>query len=135
MRKATWLGVLVGIGVLGTGAWAADVPPDRTPAPPTVPADVQGKDGVKAYLLAVVDSITSATRDFKTAATEYDNHGASFDPSLKNETIASTGGGIRFWFDPNITAGIEAARTLRAVPGSDGGSKTTKVLIDASIRF
>lgn len=72
MRKATWLGVLVGMGVLGMGAMAADVPPDRTPAPPTVPADVQGKDGVKAYLLAVVDSITSATRDFKTAATEYD---------------------------------------------------------------
>ena len=72
---------------------------------------------------------------YDTAATTYDNHGASFDPSLKNETIASAGGGIRFWFDPNITAGIEAARTLRAVPGSDGGSKTTKVLFDASIRF
>jgi hemolysin activation/secretion protein len=72
---------------------------------------------------------------YDTAAAWFINHGASFDPSLLNETIASTGGGIRFWFDPQITAGIEVARTLRAVPGSDGGKKTTKVLVDAAIRF
>ena len=72
---------------------------------------------------------------YDTAATTYINHGASFDPTLLNETIASTGGGVRFWFDYNITAGLEVARTLRAVPGSDGGSKTTKVLVDAAIRF
>ncbi len=72
---------------------------------------------------------------FDAAATTYINHGASFDPSLANETIESAGGGIRFWFNPNITVDLEAARTLRAVPGSDGGSKTTKVLLDASIRF
>lgn len=72
---------------------------------------------------------------FDAAATWYINHGASFDPSLVNQTIESTGGGVRFWFDPNITLGVEAARTLRAVPGSDSGSETTKVLVDAGIRF
>jgi hemolysin activation/secretion protein len=72
---------------------------------------------------------------YDTAAAQFINHGASFDPSLTNETIASVGGGVRFWFDFNITAGLEVARTLRAVPGSDGGSKTTKVLVDAAIRF
>ena len=72
---------------------------------------------------------------YDTAAAWYINHGSSFDPSLKNQTIASTGGGVRFWFDPQITAGLEVARTLRAVPGSDGGKKTTKVLVDAAIRF
>lgn len=72
---------------------------------------------------------------YDTAATWYDNSGASFDPSLVNGTIASAGGGVRFWFDYDVMAGVEVARTLRAVPGSDGGSKTTKVLIDAAIRF
>lgn len=72
---------------------------------------------------------------YDTAATWFDNHGASFDPSLKNETIASTGAGVRFWFDYNFTADVEVAHTLRAVPGSDSGSKTTKVLVDAAIRF
>jgi hypothetical protein len=42
---------------------------------------------------------------------------------------------MRFWFDYDFTAGVEVARTLRAVPGSDGGSKTTKVLVDAAIHF
>ncbi len=72
---------------------------------------------------------------YDTAATWYDNSGASFDPSLVNETIASAGGGVRFWFDYNVMVGVEGAHTLRAVPGSDGGSKTTKVLVDAAIRF
>ncbi len=72
---------------------------------------------------------------YDTAQTWYDNSGAAFDPSLTNQTIASFGGGMRFWLDHDITAGIEAARTLRAVPGSDGGTKTTKVLFDAAIRF
>jgi hemolysin activation/secretion protein len=72
---------------------------------------------------------------YDTAAAWYDNRGSSFDPSLHDETIASTGAGLRFWFDYDFTTDIEVARTLRAVPGSDGGSKTTKVLVDAAIRF
>lgn len=72
---------------------------------------------------------------YDTAQTWYDDSGAAFDPSLVNQTIASFGGGMRFWLDHGITAGVEAARTLRAVPGSDGGTKTTKVLFDAAIRF
>ena len=55
--------------------------------------------------------------------------------SLPGESIASTGGGIRFWLPWNATFDIEADRTLRPVPGSDGGKLATKVLIDASIRF
>jgi hemolysin activation/secretion protein len=54
---------------------------------------------------------------------------------LKDDNIASTGLGVRGWFKENITADIEVDRTLRAVPGSDGGKKATKVLIDVAIRF
>jgi len=40
-------------------------------APPTLPQDVKGKDGVKAYLLAVEKQCVTATHDLKAAADEY----------------------------------------------------------------
>ena len=59
------------------------------PAPPAVPADVKGKDGVKAYLVAVVRQINTASADFKTAATAYAklaaDHGNSIEAAAKAE--------------------------------------------------
>jgi hemolysin activation/secretion protein len=55
--------------------------------------------------------------------------------SLTDQSIASAGGGVRFWLEDGATLGVELARTLHAVPGSDAGKTATKVLIDASIRF
>ena len=56
-------------------------------------------------------------------------------PSDLDYSIASTGGGIRFWFPYDIAAAVELARTLEDVPGSDNGHKTTKVLFNAAVRF
>jgi hemolysin activation/secretion protein len=55
--------------------------------------------------------------------------------SLKDQNIASVGGGVRFWLPYNITASLEGAQTLHAVPGSDGGKTATKLLLDLSVRF
>jgi len=49
--------------------------------------------------------------------------------------VASTGVGIRVSLPENITGGIEFAETLKAVPGSDNGQRTGKVLVNAAIRF
>ncbi len=57
------------------------------------------------------------------------------DPSLKDQTIYSVGGGIRFWLPYNISGAVEGSQTLHAVPGSDAGSKATKVLLDLAVRF
>jgi hemolysin activation/secretion protein len=54
---------------------------------------------------------------------------------LGNFSIASTGAGLRFWFPYNIYLDLEGARTLRAVPGSDGGKEATKLLVDVAITF
>jgi hemolysin activation/secretion protein len=54
---------------------------------------------------------------------------------LNDYEIASTGAGLRFWFPYNIYVDLEGARTLRAVPGSDGGKETTKFLVDVAITF
>ncbi len=51
------------------------------------------------------------------------------------ESFDSTGVGVRVFLPFNITGDIELSRTLRAVPGSDGGKKATKILGDAAIRF
>jgi hemolysin activation/secretion protein len=50
-------------------------------------------------------------------------------------SINSTGAGVRFALEHNITAGVEYARTLTAVPGSDSGSLKSKVLFNAAVRF
>src|SRR5262249_11714256 len=49
--------------------------------------------------------------------------------------LHSTGAGARVGFDHNISAGVEFAHTLAAVPGSDNGSKKYKVLFNAAVRF
>jgi hemolysin activation/secretion protein len=49
--------------------------------------------------------------------------------------LASTGLGMRFAFAHNITGGIEFARTLKGVPGSDGAQHSSKLLFDAAVRF
>jgi len=51
------------------------------------------------------------------------------------QSVASAGFGLRFYFPHAITTDFEVSRTLRAVPGSDNGQKSTKLLMDASIRF
>lgn len=60
-----------------------------------------------------------------------------FDPTgtLKDQNIASVGGGVRFWLPYHLTAAIEGSQTLHGVPGSDVGSKATKLLVDLSVRF
>jgi hemolysin activation/secretion protein len=50
-------------------------------------------------------------------------------------SINSAGGGIRFWLAYSVFGDIEVARTLEAVPGSDGGRRATKLLLDLAIRF
>ncbi|HXP31977.1 MAG TPA: ShlB/FhaC/HecB family hemolysin secretion/activation protein [Stellaceae bacterium] len=52
-----------------------------------------------------------------------------------DERLASTGAGIRVGLPHDITAGIEFAQQLRAVPGSDEGKRSAKVLVDAAVRF
>ncbi|HEV2652582.1 MAG TPA: ShlB/FhaC/HecB family hemolysin secretion/activation protein [Rhizomicrobium sp.] len=69
------------------------------------------------------------------ARTWYIQRGPAIDPSLINANIASVGGGLRYWFPYNITAGTEVARTMNAVPGSDGGRMATKFLVDLSVRY
>ncbi len=49
--------------------------------------------------------------------------------------LHSAGAGIRVGFEHNISAGVEYARTLTAVPGSDNGSLKSKVLFNAAVRF
>jgi hypothetical protein len=69
------------------------------------------------------------------ARTWYIQRGPAIDPSLTNASIASVGGGLRYWFPYNITADTEVARTMNAVTGSDGGRMATKFLVDLSVRF
>ncbi len=49
--------------------------------------------------------------------------------------IASTGLGVRLTLPHNLTMGVEGARTLKTVPGSDSGHAATKVLFNAAARF
>jgi hemolysin activation/secretion protein len=49
--------------------------------------------------------------------------------------VASTGLGVRLTLPHNLTMGVEGARTLKAVPGSDSGHEATKVLFNAAARF
>ncbi len=49
--------------------------------------------------------------------------------------IDSVGGGVRAWLDYNLFGGIELVQTLEAVPGSDGGRRATKALVNLAVRF
>jgi len=49
--------------------------------------------------------------------------------------VMSTGAGIRLSLPHDITGAVEFATTLKAVPGSDNGERTSKVLVNAAVRF
>ena len=51
------------------------------------------------------------------------------------QSIGSVGGGVRAWLDDDIFGDLEVARTLEAVPGSDGGRQATKLLLNLSVGF
>jgi hemolysin activation/secretion protein len=69
------------------------------------------------------------------AETWYIQRGAARDPSLKNQSIASAGGGVRLNLPHNAIIGLEGARTLNAVPGSDAGKQASKFFITGGVRF
>ncbi len=54
---------------------------------------------------------------------------------LEGETLRSVGAGVRFSLPYHFTGDVEAARTLTAVPDSDGGRKATKLLMDISYAY
>ena len=54
---------------------------------------------------------------------------------LPDESLDSTGVGVRMWFPYNIYWDVEVARTLDAVPGSDNGKRETKFLTDLAVTF
>jgi hemolysin activation/secretion protein len=51
------------------------------------------------------------------------------------QALHSTGAGIRVGLEHGISAGVEYARTLSPVLGSDNGSLKSKVLFNAAVRF
>lgn len=51
------------------------------------------------------------------------------------QALASTGLGVRITLPYNITGDFEFVRTLKAVSGSDDGHKTSKLLVNAAVRF
>ncbi len=69
------------------------------------------------------------------AQTWYIQRGPALSPALTNQSIDSVGGGFRFWLPYNITGAIEGSHTLHAVPGSDAGQESTKLLVDLAVRF
>ncbi len=54
---------------------------------------------------------------------------------LPGQSVSSVGGGIRAWLDHEIFAGLEVVHTLEPVPGSDGGRRATKLLLNVSVGF
>lgn len=54
---------------------------------------------------------------------------------LPGQGISSVGGGVRAWLDHGIFGDIEVVQTLEAVPGSDGGRRATKLLLNAAVEF
>jgi hemolysin activation/secretion protein len=69
------------------------------------------------------------------AQTWYKGSSVPVFPPLVGHSIASVGGGLRFWLPYNMAVTTEVAHTLIAVPGSDNGNRATKILVDLSVRF
>ena len=69
------------------------------------------------------------------AMTWFIQRGPAFSPALKDQTIASAGGGVRVSLPYNFTASTEVARTFNPVIGSDAGKRATKVLVNLALRF
>lgn len=61
--------------------------------------------------------------------------GRIWNQNASDGIAESTGIGVRFSMEHNITGGVEFAHTLRAVPGSDNGHRTSKLLVNGAIRF
>ena len=72
---------------------------------------------------------------FDAAQTWFIPRSAVVGPSLGDFSLASTGAGIRFWFPYNIYGGVEVARMLNGVPGSNNGKRETKILVDLAVNF
>ncbi len=86
------------------------------------------------YDIHFTDSFLQALQPYvysDAAQTWYMKHSLS----LPNQSIVSVGGGVRFWLPYNIAGAIEGAHTLQAVPGSDAGKESTKLLLDLAVRF
>ena len=107
------------------------------------PGAITGDHGIGGsaelrYDQRIADSIVQAVQPylyFDAAQAWYVQRGLAISAALKDQNIASVGGGVRLWFPYNIAMGIEGARTLHAVPGSDAGKLATKLLVDLSVRF
>jgi hemolysin activation/secretion protein len=56
-------------------------------------------------------------------------------PSLGDQSLTSTGGGVRFWLAYNVTGDLEIAQTLDPVRGSDSGKRATKLLLNVAVRY
>jgi hemolysin activation/secretion protein len=69
------------------------------------------------------------------AMTWFIQRGPAFSPALKDQTIASAGGGVRVSLPYNFTASTEVARTFNPVIGSDAGKRATKALVNLALRF
>ncbi len=73
------MGLILWVGVCAGATSAADT----GVAPPTIPQDVNGKEGVKAYLLTVAKACQSAAGDLKRDADAYSdfvgNHANDYD--------------------------------------------------------
>jgi hemolysin activation/secretion protein len=54
---------------------------------------------------------------------------------LAGASMSSVGGGLRAWLDHEIFGDIEVAHTLEGVPGSDGGRRATKVMVNLAVGF
>jgi hypothetical protein len=72
MLMIRFLHLILILTALTTGVRAADSPATAQPAAPAIPADVKGKEGIKAYLLAVSqDYCDAAAKDLKKHADTY----------------------------------------------------------------
>ena len=69
------------------------------------------------------------------AKTWFIQRGPAISASLKDQTIASAGGGIRVSLPYNFSAATEVARTFNPVLGSDAGKRATKLLVNLALRF
>ncbi|MBW8708259.1 MAG: hypothetical protein JF627_03175, partial [Alphaproteobacteria bacterium] len=72
---------------------------------------------------------------FDAGQTWYIQRGAAKDSALMDQYVDSVGGGVRLALPYNTSLGLEGARTLHAVTGSDAGKEATKFFVTAGIRF
>ncbi|HET7085894.1 MAG TPA: ShlB/FhaC/HecB family hemolysin secretion/activation protein [Rhizomicrobium sp.] len=107
------------------------------------PGGITGDHGLSGsaelrYDRAFTDSVVQAVQPyvyFDAARAWYIQRGLAFDPTLHDQSMTSVGGGIRAALPHDILLGLEVARTLSAVAGSDVGKKATKAFLTAGIRF